>query len=45
VVDADDHGLARVDGRHEERLAAIARAKEEIQARAQARFEREQAEF
>jgi hypothetical protein len=28
-----------------ERLAAIARAKEEIQARAQARFEREQAEF
>jgi transposase len=31
--------------RREERLAAIARAKEEIQARAQARFEREQAEF
>ena len=31
--------------RREERLAAIARAKEDIQARAQARFEREQAEF
>jgi transposase len=31
--------------RREERLAAIARAKEEIQARAQVRFEREQAEF
>jgi hypothetical protein len=31
--------------RREERLTAIARAKEEIQARAQARFEREQAEF
>ena len=31
--------------RREERLAAIARAKEEIQARAQERFEREQAEF
>jgi len=31
--------------RRAERLAAIARAKEEIQARAQARFEREQAEF
>jgi len=31
--------------RREERLVAIARAKEEIQARAQARFEREQAEF
>ncbi|MGB5716598.1 MAG: IS1182 family transposase [Gammaproteobacteria bacterium] len=31
--------------RRKERLAAIARAKEEIQARAQARFEREQAEF
>ena len=31
--------------RREERLVAIARAKEEIQARAQERFEREQAEF
>ncbi len=31
--------------RREERLEAIARAKEEIQTRAQARFEREQAEF
>jgi transposase len=31
--------------RRDERLTAIARAKEEIQARAQARFEREQAEF
>jgi transposase len=31
--------------RREDRLAAIARAKEEIQARAQERFEREQAEF
>jgi len=31
--------------RREERLAAIARAKEEIEKRAQARFEREQAEF
>ena len=31
--------------RREERLAAIARAKEEIQVRAQERFEREQAEF
>ncbi len=31
--------------RREERLAAIARAKEEIRSRAQARFEREQAEF
>jgi transposase len=31
--------------RREDRLAAIARAKEDIQARAQARFEREQAEF
>ena len=31
--------------RREERLAAIARAKEEIQARAQERFEREQAAF
>jgi transposase len=31
--------------RREERLTAIARAKEEIQARAQARFELEQAEF
>jgi len=31
--------------RREERLAAIARAKEEIQARAQERFEREQVEF
>ena len=31
--------------RREERLVAIARAKEEIQARAQARFEREQVEF
>ena len=30
--------------RREERLAAIARTKEEIQARAQRRFEREQAE-
>lgn len=31
--------------RREQRLAAIARAKEEIEARAQARFEQEQAEF
>ena len=31
--------------RRDERLVAIARAKEEIQARAQERFEREQAEF
>lgn len=31
--------------RRKERLAAIARAKEEIQARAQARFEREQADY
>ncbi len=31
--------------RREQRLAAIARAKEEIQARAQARFEQEQAQF
>jgi hypothetical protein len=31
--------------RREERLTAIVRAKEEIQARAQARFEREQAEY
>ena len=31
--------------RREERLAVIARAKEEIEKRAQARFEREQAEF
>jgi transposase len=42
---AQEMGIPAELKRREERLAAIARAKEEIRSRAQARFEREQAEF